>query len=89
MGYIAKSYTAGSDSVEVALAPDIGDAYDSITISNDDDTDQVNIKLNDESNDAIPVKAGESITVYTKVFKLFYQAAAGTPAFRVVCDGRN
>jgi hypothetical protein len=87
MSYFSKSYTTGANWVEVVL-PD-PHRFKSITIVNDDGTNQVNIKLNDLGNDEIAVKAGEVISLIIPVTSFFYQAEAGTPAIRVMCDGTD
>jgi hypothetical protein len=85
VSYISNEHTASNGWQTIEFADD----YRNITISNDDDTDALNVKLNDMSNDTIVIKAGEVIALAVHVTRYFYQAAAGTPVFRVMCDGTN
>lgn len=87
--YISKEYTASSAWAEEALVTDRDNPLKNITVSNDDSSNSLNIKLNDMSNDTLIVKAGEVISLLTIVDKIFYNADAGSPAFRVVCDGSD
>lgn len=87
--YVSNSYTASADWQEDDLVTDTDNPRPNITITNDDDTNAINIKLNSNLSDTIVVKAGETFTLYVPVIKIFYQAAAGTPAFRVLSDREN
>lgn len=71
---------------QVTLADEPKRGFKSVVVINDDETLELSIRLNDMDADIIPLPAGESIGLEKNVWRLFYYAASGSPAFRVVAD---
>lgn len=71
---------------ECVLAEDVNHAFKSIMIVNDDSSNELQIMLNDTDNDILYIPANEGVALDKEVYRIFYCASAGNPAFRVVCD---
>lgn len=71
---------------ELSLADDYSRAFKSILIINDDGALELQIKLNEETNDILYIPASEGCSLDKEVYRIFYCAASGSPDFRVVAD---
>jgi len=84
--YSGKVTDATSAWKELSLASDFDRAFKSIVIINDDDSLELQIRLNDMTNDILYVPGGEGVALDKPVYRLFYYAASGSPEFRVIGD---
>ena len=71
---------------ELTLAPDFKRGFKSIVIINDDDSLELQVKLNDTSADILYIPGGEGVALDKNVWRLYYYAASGSPNFRVLAD---
>jgi hypothetical protein len=84
--YYAESLTATATWQEKVIVSEPDNAFSSLAISNDD-SNPIQIKINDLSNDAITINTSEGIELNIEIYKLFYYSASGSAGFRVICDG--
>lgn len=71
---------------ELNLAEDVDRAFKSIVVINDNDSLELQVRLNDMSNDIIYIPGGEGVALDKAVYRIFYMAASGNPSFRVMAD---
>jgi hypothetical protein len=71
---------------ELSLAEDFDRAFKSIVVINDNDSLELQVRLNDMDNDILYIPGGEGVALDKPVYRLFYYAASGNPSFRVMAD---
>ena len=71
---------------ELILVDDPNRSFKSVVIINDDDSLELQIRLNDMGNDILYVPGGEGVALDKATFRVFYYAASGSPEFRVLAD---
>ena len=85
--YFSQRVTDASSSwQQVTLADDINRAFKSVVIINDDDSLELQIRLNESDNDIIYIPGGEGVALDKTGHRVFYMAASGSPDFRVMAD---
>lgn len=77
---------ASSSWQQLTLTDDINRAFKSIVIINDDDSLELQVRLNEMTNDIIYIPGGEGAAFDKDVYRIFYAAASGSPDFRIMCD---
>jgi hypothetical protein len=71
---------------ELPLAESMDRAFKSIVIINDNDSLELQVRLNDMLNNIIYIPGGEGIALDKPAYRMFYLAASGNPSFRVMAD---
>ena len=84
--YSSGSILADTDMQSIDLSDDVNKGFKSIAITNDHASYALTIYLNDLANDVITINAGETFSINTNVWRVYYQGASGTTPFRVVAD---
>ena len=86
-GYFSGKITNADNTwQEINLADDFDRAFKSIVIINDNDSLELQLRLNDMGNDIIYIPGGEGVALDKPVYRVFYMAASGNPSFRVMAD---
>jgi hypothetical protein len=84
--YSAKVTDAASAWQEKVLVEDFNRAFKSIVVINDDDSLELQVRLNEMTNDIIYIPGGEGAALDKEVYRIFYAATSGSPDFRVMAD---
>jgi|GEM_PF-5531289 len=84
--FSARVTNVSSSWVQLSLVDDVNRSFKSVVIINDDGTLELQVRLNEMTNDILYIPGGEGIALDKEVYRIFYCAESGSPYFRVMCD---